>query len=77
MKLSVGLPVWQAGSRKIGKTSNGRQVFRKQSLSNHNVDVDQITEVKDDLKTVMTKAAHEWDKWVKLYEKNPEKAAKK
>lgn len=34
-------------------------------------------EVKDDLKMVMTKAAKEWDSWVKAYEKNPEKAMKK
>jgi len=37
----------------------------------------ETTEVKDDMKMVMTKAAREWDKWVKLYIKSPEKAAKK
>ncbi|KAH0402917.1 hypothetical protein KCU89_g2662, partial [Aureobasidium melanogenum] len=37
----------------------------------------ETTEVKDDLKSVMAKAAHEWDKWCKAYEKNPEKASKK
>lgn len=37
----------------------------------------ETTEVKDDFKMVMTKAAKEWDKWVKAYEKNPEKAMKK
>lgn len=37
----------------------------------------EITEVKDDLKQVMTKGAKEWDKWCKLYEKTPEKALKK
>ncbi|KAF2173142.1 hypothetical protein M409DRAFT_17088 [Zasmidium cellare ATCC 36951] len=37
----------------------------------------EITEVKDDLKSVMTKGAREWDKWCKAYEKQPEKALKK
>ncbi|KAK6001044.1 hypothetical protein QM012_003127 [Aureobasidium pullulans] len=37
----------------------------------------ETTEVKDDLKAVTAKAAHEWDKWCKTYEKNPEKALKK
>lgn len=37
----------------------------------------EITEVKDDLKSVMTKGSREWDKWCKAYEKQPEKALKK
>ncbi|KAI5243031.1 hypothetical protein E4T43_04425 [Aureobasidium subglaciale] len=37
----------------------------------------ETAEVKEDLKTVMTKAAREWDKWCKAYEKDPEKAVKK
>lgn len=37
----------------------------------------EMTEVKDDLKLVMHKAAKEWDKWCRAYEKNPEKAMKK
>lgn len=37
----------------------------------------ETSEVKDDLKAVMAKAAREWDKWCKAYEKNPEKAMKK
>lgn len=37
----------------------------------------EIQEVKDDLKTTMGKAAKEWDKWCKAFEKNPEKALKK
>lgn len=37
----------------------------------------EITEVKDDLRNVMQKGAKEWDKWCKLYEKEPEKAMKK
>jgi hypothetical protein len=37
----------------------------------------EIQEVKDDLKTTMAKAAREWDKWCKAFEKNPEKALKK
>ena len=34
-------------------------------------------EVKDDMKNVLTKAAREWDKWCKEFEKDPEKALKK
>ncbi|MCJ1376604.1 hypothetical protein MMC20_007847 [Loxospora ochrophaea] len=37
----------------------------------------QITEVKEDLKAVMQKGARAWDKWVKAFEKDPEKALKK
>jgi hypothetical protein len=37
----------------------------------------ETAEVKEDLKTVVTKAANEWSKWCKAYEKNPEKAVKK
>ena len=37
----------------------------------------QITEVKEDLRVVMHKGAREWDKWCKLYAKDPEKAMKK
>lgn len=37
----------------------------------------ETAEVKDDLKNVVTKAANEWTKWCKAYEKNPEKAVKK
>ena len=37
----------------------------------------EISEVKDDLKSVMGKGAKEWDKWCRLYEKQPEKAMKK
>jgi hypothetical protein len=37
----------------------------------------QTTEVKEDLRVVMHKGAREWDKWCKLYAKNPEKAMKK
>lgn len=37
----------------------------------------ETTEVKEDLKSVMTKGAKEWDKWVKVFEKDPEKALKK
>lgn len=37
----------------------------------------EITEVKDDLKATMKKGAGEWDKWCKLYEKEPDKALKK
>lgn len=37
----------------------------------------EIMEVKEDLKQVMHKGAKEWDKWCKLYDKNPEKAMKK
>lgn len=37
----------------------------------------ETAEVKEDLKTVMTKAAREWEKWCKAYEKDPQKAVKK
>ncbi|KAL2444456.1 hypothetical protein ABEF95_016842 [Exophiala dermatitidis] len=37
----------------------------------------EINEVKDDLKSVFSKAAREWRKWCRLLEKNPEKAMKK
>ena len=37
----------------------------------------EISEVKDDLKSVMGKGAREWDKWCRLFEKEPEKAMKK
>ncbi|KAF1348703.1 hypothetical protein BDV97DRAFT_354154 [Delphinella strobiligena] len=37
----------------------------------------ETSEVKDDFKGVMTKAAKEWDSWVKAYEKDPKKAMKK
>jgi hypothetical protein len=37
----------------------------------------EIAEVKDDLKTTMNKAAREWDKWCRAFEKDPEKALKK
>jgi hypothetical protein len=37
----------------------------------------ETAEVKEDLKTVVTKAVNEWSKWCKAYEKNPEKAVKK
>lgn len=37
----------------------------------------EISEVKDDLKSVMSKGAREWDKWCRLYQKEPEKAMKK
>lgn len=37
----------------------------------------EITEVKDDIKAVMTKGAREWDRWCKAFEQNPEKAMKK
>ncbi|CAK4034918.1 Hypothetical predicted protein [Lecanosticta acicola] len=36
----------------------------------------EITEVKDDLASVFKKGAREWDKWLKEFEKNPEKAMK-
>lgn len=36
----------------------------------------ETSEVKDDIKAVMVKGAKEWHKWVKLYEKNPQKAFK-
>jgi len=37
----------------------------------------EITEVKDDLKQTMHKGSREWDKWCKLFAKDPEKALKK
>ncbi|KAF1987014.1 hypothetical protein K402DRAFT_393165 [Aulographum hederae CBS 113979] len=37
----------------------------------------EMTEVKDDFKSVMHKGAREWDKWCKAFEKDPEKAMKK
>ena len=37
----------------------------------------EMTEVKDDLKTVMHKGAKEWKKWCAAYEKDPQKAMKK
>jgi hypothetical protein len=37
----------------------------------------QRTEVKEDVRVVMHKGAREWDKWCKLYAKDPEKAMKK
>lgn len=37
----------------------------------------EITQVKDDLKDVFGKGAKEWAKWIKLYRKKPEKAAKR
>lgn len=37
----------------------------------------ETSEVKDDLESIMSKAAREWDKWVQLYAKNPEKAHSK
>jgi len=37
----------------------------------------ETVEVKDDIKSTMGKGAREWDKWVKAFEKNPEKALKK
>jgi hypothetical protein len=37
----------------------------------------EISEVKDDLREVMRKGAREWDKWCKVFEKEPEKAMKK
>ena len=37
----------------------------------------QMTEVKEDVRLVMHKGAKEWDKWCKLYAKDPEKAMKK
>jgi hypothetical protein len=37
----------------------------------------EIMEVKDDLKSTMTKGAKEWDKWCKLFAEKPEKAVKK
>ena len=37
----------------------------------------EISEVKDDLRSVMGKGAREWDKWSRLFQKEPEKAMKK
>ncbi|MCJ1223655.1 hypothetical protein MMC12_000298 [Toensbergia leucococca] len=37
----------------------------------------ETTEVKDDLKAVMTKGSKEWDKWCKAFAKDPQKALKK
>ncbi|KAI9664807.1 MAG: hypothetical protein M1821_006255 [Bathelium mastoideum] len=37
----------------------------------------EITEVKDDMRSVMSKGAKEYDKWTKAFEKNPERALKK
>ncbi|EHY59591.1 hypothetical protein HRR83_001136 [Exophiala dermatitidis] len=37
----------------------------------------EMSEVKEDLKSVFSKAAREWRKWCRLLEKNPEKAMKK
>jgi hypothetical protein len=37
----------------------------------------EVTEVKDDLKQTMHKGGKEWDKWCKLFAKDPEKALKK
>jgi hypothetical protein len=37
----------------------------------------ETSEVRDDLKNVMGKAAKTWDKWCRAYEKDPEKALKK
>lgn len=37
----------------------------------------EIAEVKDDLNSVMRKAAREWTKWLALFEKKPEEAARK
>ena len=34
-------------------------------------------EVKGDMKSTLSKAAREWDKWCKAFEKNPEKALRK
>ncbi|KAI9816015.1 MAG: hypothetical protein M1827_002007 [Pycnora praestabilis] len=47
--------------------------------STHNWEDEQweLTEVKDDLKSVMHKGAKEWDKWCKGFAKDPEKAMKK
>lgn len=35
------------------------------------------TQVKEDLRITMNKAAKAWESWVHLYEKNPKKAARK
>lgn len=37
----------------------------------------EIMEVKDDLRSTMGKGAREWDKWCKLFQEKPEKAAKR
>ncbi|KAL9091684.1 MAG: hypothetical protein Q9165_004760 [Trypethelium subeluteriae] len=37
----------------------------------------EVTEVKDDMKSVMSKGAREYDKWCKAFEKKPEQALKK
>jgi hypothetical protein len=37
----------------------------------------EITEVKDDLRSTMSKGAREWDKWCAAFQKNPAKALKK
>lgn len=37
----------------------------------------EISEVKEDLNSLMRKAAREWTKWLALYQKQPEKAIKK
>lgn len=37
----------------------------------------ETSEVKEDLKNVMGKGAREWEKWVKAFEKSPEKALKR
>ncbi|KAF2095701.1 hypothetical protein NA57DRAFT_9302, partial [Rhizodiscina lignyota] len=37
----------------------------------------EISEVKEDLKSVMGKGSREWEKWCKAFEKDPEKALKK
>ena len=37
----------------------------------------EISEVKEDFKSVMTKGAREWSKWTRAFEKEPEKALKK
>lgn len=37
----------------------------------------EISEVKDDVKNTFSKGAKEWDKWVKIFEKEPDKAVKK
>lgn len=37
----------------------------------------EISEVKDDLKQVFRKGAREWEKWLKAFQKDPEKAMKR
>lgn len=37
----------------------------------------ELAEVKEDVQSVMHKGAKEWDKWVKAYEKDPQKALQK